>query len=216
MPQQSNGKVRKRKLKVSSNICQTTAGKPSPGREPGLTIRMQRFIDAYIINPNATKAAVEAGYSKKSAPWIGNQLLRKTLIFEQIQAANKLRSSKYHITAERVLLELARIAFGSLDDFLELYPDGTAEVTFKKSGVDERAALSQIEQDVYMEGRGDFAQRVKKTKIRMHDKSRALDMLGKHLKLFGDGEGFDPDADRMSKAVALRKALREILLTDGA
>jgi phage terminase small subunit len=185
----------------------------TPGRKPGITPKMQRFIEQYLVEPNATKAALIAGYSPRSAFATGYDLTKKPLVREQIAMANKARSKKYAITADKVLAEMAKLAFTSLDDFMVLHPNGDAEINFRRSGPNERAALSEITQDVYTEGRGPFSQRLRKTKIKQHDKMRALEGLCKHLGLF-KGEGEEEDGVQ-TKAQRLRAALKKILEMDG-
>lgn len=55
-----------------------------------LTDKQQRFVDEYLIDLNATQAAIRAGYSEKTADSIGLQLLRKTQVAEAIEEAQNL------------------------------------------------------------------------------------------------------------------------------
>ena len=59
-----------------------------------LTDRQQRFVAEYLIDLNATQAAIRAGYSKKTADRIGPELLGKTCVSEAIQAAKAARSKR--------------------------------------------------------------------------------------------------------------------------
>ena len=68
-----------------------------------LTDRQQRFVAEYLIDLNATQAAIRAGYSKKTADRIGPELLGKTCVSEAIQAAKAARSKRTEITQDRVL-----------------------------------------------------------------------------------------------------------------
>ena len=76
-----------------------------------LPAKRQRFVEEYLIDLNATQAAIRAGYSAKTAGSIGEEILKKPEIQEAIQAAMKARSERTEITADRVLKELGRIAF---------------------------------------------------------------------------------------------------------
>lgn len=84
-----------------------------------LTEKQQRFIEEYLIDLNATKAAIRAGYSEKRASEIGYQLLQKTTIKSAIQAAAEERSKRTAITADRVLQEIGEVAFMSAADYQE-------------------------------------------------------------------------------------------------
>src|SRR5215212_2680249 len=80
----------------------------------GLTSKQVRFIEEYLVDPNATQAAVRAGYSAKTAASIGHENLRKPEIQRAITEAQTSRALRLGITADQVLQELARIAFGNI------------------------------------------------------------------------------------------------------
>ena len=75
-----------------------------------LTDKQQRFVAEYLIDLNATKAAIRAGYSAKNADKIGSQLLGKTRVSEAIQAGKMARSERTEITQDYVLAKLKEIA----------------------------------------------------------------------------------------------------------
>jgi phage terminase small subunit len=75
-----------------------------------LTAKQQRFIEEYLIDLNATQAAIRAGYSEKNADKIGSQLLGKTRVKEQIDKALEKRSNKLNLDAEWVLTRLMDIS----------------------------------------------------------------------------------------------------------
>ena len=76
-----------------------------------LNDKQQRFVDEYLKDLNATQAAIRAGYSAKTAYAIAEKLLRKVEIQQAVQDAKKARSERTEITQDRVLQELARLAF---------------------------------------------------------------------------------------------------------
>lgn len=140
-----------------------------------LTDKEERFKNEYIVILNGTKAAITAGYSEKTARSIASENLSKPHIQEAIQEAIDKRSKRTEVTADRVIKELAKLAFTNLTDVI----DTTGGVPKIKdlSGVKEEAlaAISTFSED----DKG-------KRSIKMHDKTRALEMLGRHLKLFTD------------------------------
>lgn len=75
-----------------------------------LTDKQQRFVEEYLIDLNATKAAIRAGYSPQNADKIGSQLLGKTRVSEAIQAEKTARSERTEITQDYVLKKLKEIA----------------------------------------------------------------------------------------------------------
>ena len=77
---------------------------------PKLTEKQKRFCEEYLIDLNATQAAVRAGYSEKTAFSIGVENLRKPLIQEYLQRLMQERSDRTRVSADKVLQELERIA----------------------------------------------------------------------------------------------------------
>lgn len=88
-----------------------------------LNAQQERFVTEYLIDLNATQAAIRAGYSAKTATWIGPQLLKKPHVASQVGALQQKRGEKTGITAARVIQEITRLAF--FDPRKLLYEDGT-------------------------------------------------------------------------------------------
>jgi phage terminase small subunit len=72
--------------------------------------KQQRFADEYLVDLNATQAAIRAGYSEKTAAQQGHQLLQKTSVRDAIEAGRAQRAERTAVTADRVIAELAAIA----------------------------------------------------------------------------------------------------------
>ncbi|MCW2284939.1 phage terminase small subunit [Rhodoblastus acidophilus] len=142
-----------------------------------LTPKQQRFVEEYIISLNATKAALEAGYSAKTAKSQGQRLLTNVDIADAISAAKKSRSERTEITADRVLHELAAIAF--LDPAKVFTPTGEVR-SLEDMDESVRRAIASVE--TISSSDGDAISTVRK--VRMNDKLRALELLGKHLQLW--------------------------------
>ena len=124
-----------------------------------LTPKQEMFTREYLIDLNATQAAIRSGYSKKTAEWIGPQLLGKSHVAEAIQSAMDKRAAKIEITSDAVLQELAKMAFANIQD---LY--------------DEFGILKPINELPREVAAG----------IKLWDKKGSLELLGKHLKLFAE------------------------------
>lgn len=154
-----------------------------------LTPKQERFVQEYLIDLNATQAAIRAGYSQRTASSIGEENLRKPEISAAIQAAKEARSERTHITQDRVLQELARIAFF---DLRKLYrEDGSLKAMHE---LDDEAAAVLAGVDV-VETKGNAAmggedglrhvpEFVKKVKI--PDKVAALGLAMRHLGMLRD------------------------------
>ncbi len=151
-----------------------------------LTPKQKRFVSEYLIDLNATQAAIRAGYSPKTANEQGARLLANVSIAQTIQKAMQDREQRTEITQDRVLQEYARLAF--YDPRKLFQPDGTPK-PIEALDDDTAAALSGLEVREEFEGTGEnrtFAGYTKKYKLA--NKLGALDSLAKHLGLFDTKE----------------------------
>lgn len=150
----------------------------------GLTRKQQLFVAEYLIDLNATNAAIRAGYSENSAQEQASRLLSKAIVSEEIERKQGKKLGKLEISAERVLQEFARLAFYDPGKFFE--DDGSLK-RVKDLDDDTRMAMSGLEVMEMFEGTGDekHAYGLLK-KVKLASKLTALESLGKHLKLFGD------------------------------
>ena len=103
-----------------------------------------------------------------------------------IDDLKEARAEKLEITKDRVLSEIAKSAFANILDFVTVQEDGTAYVDLSDMSREQAAALAEITVDSYTEGKGEEIRDVKKVKIKMTDKLKSLEQLGRHLKLFTD------------------------------
>ena len=149
-----------------------------------LRAKPHRFTEEYLIDLNATQAAIRAGYSPKTARQQGQRLLTNASIMEAIQAAMKERSARTDITQDRVMQELALIGFADMGDFVRINDLGNPVLDLTAIPEDALRIVSEITQDEYVEGNGEGAREVKKTRIKLHPKIPALVSMGKHLGMF--------------------------------
>ncbi|MFD1407534.1 terminase small subunit [Kroppenstedtia eburnea] len=81
-----------------------------------LTSKQQRFVEEYLVDLNATQAAIRAGYSQRNAGKIGHELLGKEKIAEAIDRAKAERSERTEVSQDMVVKQLAKIAFADIKD----------------------------------------------------------------------------------------------------
>ena len=156
-----------------------------------LNQKQAQFVREYLIDLNATQAAIRAGYSKKTAYSLGQRLLKHVEVQGALQDAMARRAKKNEITADRVVQELAKIGFANIGDYVNT--TGTAPfIDLSAMTREQAAALSEITVDEYTEGRGEEAREVKRVKVKLCDKRAALVDLGKHIGMFR-GESGDAD-----------------------
>lgn len=150
---------------------------------PGGLSHMQRqFVEEYLIDLNASKAAARAGYSAKTAQRIGSELVRNPKVLTAVEEAMARRSSRTNITADRILQELARVAFF---DIRKLYDqDGNLK---KPADLDDEtaAALSALETIEQLNAESGASPAFTK-KIKTFDKISALTLAMRHLGMLRD------------------------------
>ena len=154
-----------------------------------MTPKQSRFIDEYLIDLNATQAAIRAGYSAKTAYSAGERLLRNVEVQSALTERMKDREKRTEITQDMVLRELAKIGFADIRKAVKwgegisvadaesgelTISNGISLVGSEQIDDDTAAAISEVSQT--MQG----------LKIKMHDKKGALVDIGRHLGMFKD------------------------------
>ena len=137
-----------------------------------MTKKQKLFVKEYLIDLNATQAAIRAGYSPETAGTIGSENLKKPEIKSAIEKAMAERSRRTGINQDRVLLELARIGFAKITDIVD---PSTGEI--REDATDDDLACIQ-------------SVKIKPTEwgtereVKLCDKKGALIEMGKHLGMF--------------------------------
>jgi phage terminase small subunit len=151
-----------------------------------LTPKQERFCEEYLVDFNASAAARRAGYSEHTAGKIGLENLQKPAISERISTIRKERSEVVQVDAIKVLTELCKLGFSNMADFVRSQPDGSIVTDFSQLTRDQAAAITEVVVEEYMDGRGDDARPVKRTKFKLADKRGALELIARHLGMFDD------------------------------
>ncbi|WP_345985278.1 terminase small subunit [Sulfurimonas sp. HSL-1656] len=150
-----------------------------------LTEKQKRFCEEYMIDMNATQAAIRAGYKEKTAGSQAHDILKKPEIQAYLSELIEKQQERTQITADMVLDELGKIAFSKLTDFYDgegrlIHPENLPEnasaavATFKtrRESVGKNA-----------DGNDEFDTI---DEYRRHDKVKALELIGRHFKMFTD------------------------------
>ncbi len=149
-----------------------------------LTAKQKRFVDEYMVDLNATQAAIRSGYSAKTARSVGSENLTKPDIASAIEKRQKRLADKYEVNQERIVAELARIGFSNMQDYMRSNSEGDPFLDFSNLTRDQAAALAEVTVEDFKDGRGEDARDVRRVKFKLHDKRAALVDLGKHLGMF--------------------------------
>ena len=147
---------------------------------PKLTDKQTAFVREYLVDLNATQAAIRAGYSERTASRIGPQLLGKTCVREAIEKAQAKRARRVEVTQDYVLANLVEVV----------------ERTMQRAPVLDRKG----EQVTDEEGRAVWTFDAKGA-------NRALELLGKHLGIFADrvrAEVSGPDGGPVASEIVVR------------
>lgn len=156
---------------------------PSGRKGPdGLNDRQRAFVQEYIVDFNATQAAIRAGYAPRAAQEQSSRLLSKAIVGAAVAAAIQARSERVQISADDVLREVAALAFAHMGQYARWNDESVSLID--SAEVDPRA-VSEVSQRMTRYGNN--------VSIKLHDKLAALTKLGEHLGLWkrdpdqGDG-----------------------------
>lgn len=148
------------------------------------------FVQEYMVDLNQTQAAIRAGYSPLSASQTASEIMAKPNVRARVDELLAERSRRTGINQDRVIRELARIAFVNAPDFID-----TNTATLRDSAsVDDTAVIASVR--VKRKEGEDFSEIERE--IKLADKLKALELLGKHLGMYqnkpatGDVEDLTP------------------------
>lgn len=142
-----------------------------------MTEKQNRFVEEYLIDLNATQAAIRAGYSVKTADQQASRMLTNVKVQTAIAKAMAERSKRTGVNQDRIVLELAKLAFVNMTDVVD-----------KKGEIKDTATaddLSCIESIKYKHSDTDSGSSVER-EVKIGSKIKALELLGKHLGMWND------------------------------
>lgn len=142
-----------------------------------LTDKQRRFVDEYLIDLNATQAAIRAGYSAKTADQQGSRMLANVKVQQAIAERMAVRSKRTGVNQDRVVLELAKVAFAKITDIV----DSNGRIK-EDASPDDLACIESIK---YKESDNEYGGSVER-EVKIASKLKALELLGKHLGMWSD------------------------------
>lgn len=141
-----------------------------------INARHRRFAEEYLVDLNATQAAIRAGYAPKSAEVTGSRLLSNPKVRDLIDQLQAERSERTNIKADDVLRELHRIAMVDLRDLVQWGPEAVKLIECGKLTKAQAACVAEVTERSTRSG-------ITRS-IKLHSKLEALKLLGQHLGMF--------------------------------
>ncbi len=174
---------------------------------PELNAKQERFCHEYLVDFNGTQAAIRSGYSVKTATAIARENLTKPHIQKRIRQLSNRVLDRVDVKVEDVLSRLIKVAFADIKFFIKW--DETGNVTFFPSDNVDGELISGFTSSDTLNG--------KRFHFKLHDKLKALEMLGKYLNIFKETQDEDKKwlviiKDYDGKEDQLRKDLKQGLL----
>jgi phage terminase small subunit len=169
-----NAERSKREKHIQEDESETIQNKKEARHESlNITPKQRLFVQEYLIDLNATQAAIRAGYAPDSAHVQGPRLIGNDRVQLAIKEAQQAREKRTGITADRVVEQIAKIAFVDLRDIVT-WKDGKIRV--RPSDEIDGTVLAEISETISEGG-------AISKKVKINDRMRALDMLAKHTGL---------------------------------
>ena len=143
-----------------------------------MTPKQTAFVAEYLVDLNATQAAIRAGYSAKTADQQASRLLANVKVAAAVKAGQAARAERTGVSQDAIVRELQRIAFGDLRGTMSWGPKGVRLKESKRLKADDAAAVAEVSETTTLNGGS--------LKIKRHDKVKALELLGRHVGMFVD------------------------------
>lgn len=154
-----------------------------------LSAKKQRFVDNYLLDLNGAAAAIRAGYSPRGAAQAAHRLLQEPGISDAIAVAQAARSRRTGVSADRVVRELARVAFADIRDTVTWGDGGIRLRSSDDLDDDTAAAVSEVSESTQGQQRT--------LKVKLVDKLAALRLLAAHVGVgAAPAEGEDEDVEK--------------------
>jgi phage terminase small subunit len=170
-----------------------------------LTVRQEVFCREYLVDLNATKAAIRAGYSKRSARSVGSENMTKPDIAARINTLMEERMARTDAKADRTLEELEAVAYSDIADFLEVRPDGAVCVRDPSTLPPQarraiRSIRLRLERERDADGQWITTPRYE---VVLWDKLAAMQMLARHYGLLDGPEPQEQEAGETEVRVTM-------------
>ena len=168
-----------------------------------MTPKRRIFVREYLVDLNATQAAIRAGFARRSARQYGSHLLRRPDVAQAVARELAVREQRNLVTADRIVKELARISFANMLNYAHWGPGEMSLRPDHEISDDDAAAIAELVPG----GKGQGP------RVKLHGKLAPLRALAQHLGLFEARHYVDPKAQHEEAArvtESLRRRLDEL------
>ncbi len=138
-----------------------------------LIFKQQAFVREYLVHGNASKAAVNAGYSRRSSRELGRRLLANPEVAAAIEQGRRALTKKAEVTAESVIEEYVKLAFADMATYVTWGPEGVRLKASPELPPGASAGVMEVSEITTKEGGT--------VRFKLHDKKGALDSLAKYF-----------------------------------
>ena len=163
----------------------TEPGRRTTSQSPSVRARRDRFVAEYLVDFNATQAAIRSGYGRNGAHVQGARLLSDVNVAAAIESKRASMLRDLEVSAQRLITELAAIGFANVGDFLCVDQDGQLQIDFAAldrglaAGIQEVSATTET-----FVAKSGATRTVRRLTVKLAGKTAALVALGKHLGIF--------------------------------
>lgn len=182
-----------------------TAPRARDATPPRLGVRQRRFIEEYLVDMSPVRAAERAGYAPDRAARTAARLLRAPAVLEAVEQAMRCRAARTEVTQDLVVRELAAVGFSMMTDLCHWSDEGVRLRDSTELTREQAAAVAEVRESSTARGtrsaRGEQADAPVRggVQVKLHSKLKALEMLARHLGMFGAagaaGAGGDASPD---------------------
>lgn len=174
------------------------------GRSPRLGVRQRRFVEEYLVDMSPVRAAERAGYAPQRAARTAARLLRTPAVLEAVERAMDSRAARTGVTQDLVVRELVAVGFTVMTDLCQWSDEGVRLRDSTELTRAQAAAVAEVREGSTtraarpargaQQGEQPEAPVRGGVQVKLHSKLKALEMLARHLGMFGAAAGAEGDA----------------------
>lgn len=172
-----------------------------------LSPKHHKAVEYYLQGYTKTEALKKAGYAVTTAEHMQWKIFGREDVQREIERRQWRYKGLTNSIQDRIIEELANIAFFNIGHLIEITEDGQLVFDYNQADLSDFAAIGEITVETYVEGRGDDAETVKRVKVKPYDKKAALDSLARIHSMFQDNLNVTKEENLEERLQAGRKRI---------